>query len=631
TEGWMLEKQQGEFEWSVEDLDAGALPEGQRPQGRAVHLKVGQTGDAEWRQQVHQNGLDFANGATYTIQFWAKADKARPLPLYASLDQEPWRHIGGDHTVQLSSGWRRFTVLMTAKDPLPDHNRLSFVLGTGTGDVWLADVSIRRGTLIEFEPGQSLEAGTIPLTRGSDTPQGRDYFWFLMEVERRYAQTMRDYVRNELGAKSLVACSQAWLGGLGGVLRESRLDWVDMHAYWQHPEFPRKSWDAKDWRIANTAMVREFGGGTLPHLAQHRVAGKPFTVTEYNHPAPNDYASEAMPLICAYAAWQDWDGIFLFGYYGDDEGWNTNKIRNFFDADSDPNKMATMPVAAMLFLGGAVPPATKRSTLVVPYDSIVALTARLGLPNFWASNVSSLWNAQGATRRDWLSSRLAIRLVPGSGAARLQRDLVPEALPEAVTWHTDSPGTALFTVNAPRAKAAIGFLGGQWTDLGGFVVEMEKTPRNFVTLALTAMDNQPIAQSKSLLLTALSNVENKGMGWNADRTSVSDQWGTGPTLAEGIPATIHLRTSASKATVYALDGRGKRLKPVPAQLKNNRLTFRIGPTYKTLWYEIAAQPGTAKPKEPKLVKPGSPPVSSQPVATGLPNGRKKGRSSTSAD
>ncbi|HEY0075782.1 MAG TPA: hypothetical protein VGB77_16900, partial [Abditibacteriaceae bacterium] len=75
-----------------------------------------------------------------------------------------------------------------------------------------------------------------------------------MNVERDYSVMMRDFIQKELGSKAPVTCSQAWLGGLGGVLRESRMDWVDMHSYWQHPHFPNKQWDMNDWTIENKAM-----------------------------------------------------------------------------------------------------------------------------------------------------------------------------------------------------------------------------------------------------------------------------------------------------------------------------------------------------------------------------------------
>ena len=92
------------------------------------------------------------------------------------------------------------------------------------------------------------------------------------------------------------------------------MDFVDAHAYWEHPQFPRRQWDMTDWEIPNTPMVDDPAGATLWGLAATRVAGKPFTVTEYNHPAPNDWQAECMPMIATYAALQDWDGVFLFDY-----------------------------------------------------------------------------------------------------------------------------------------------------------------------------------------------------------------------------------------------------------------------------------------------------------------------------
>jgi glycosidase len=67
-----------------------------------------------------------------------------------------------------------------------------------------------------------------------------------------------------------------------------------------------------DW--ANIALVNT-PGGTLTGLAARRVAGKPYTVSEYNHPAPNQYVAEGFPMIAAFGAFQGWDGVFSFDYY----------------------------------------------------------------------------------------------------------------------------------------------------------------------------------------------------------------------------------------------------------------------------------------------------------------------------
>ena len=93
-------------------------------------------------------------------------------------------------------------------------------------------------------------------------------------------------------------------------------------------------------------------------------------------------------------------------------------------------------------------------------------------------------------------------------------------------------------------------------------------------------------RSRSLLLTAVGRVENKGAQWNAARTSVGNRWGDGPTLAEGVSATIALRTRARTAAVHALDATGKRRGRVEARLAEGVLTFTIGPEHKTVWYDI---------------------------------------------
>ncbi len=46
---------------------------------------------------------------------------------------------------------------------------------------------------------------------------------------------------------------------------------------------------------------------------------------------------------------------------------------------------------------------------------------------------------------------------------------------------------------------------------------------------------------------------------------------------------------AKNAKVYALDGKGRRLSEVPAELSGGALTFRTDPENQTLWYEVAAE------------------------------------------
>jgi len=95
---------------------------------------------------------------------------------------------------------------------------------------------------------------------------------------------MMNYLKTDIGVK----CPITGTIGFGpmGTLSQSKMDFVDAHAYWEHPSFPHKAWDNKDWKIENQPMVDHPAHTTLWSLGATRVADKPFTVTEYQHPAP---------------------------------------------------------------------------------------------------------------------------------------------------------------------------------------------------------------------------------------------------------------------------------------------------------------------------------------------------------
>ncbi|HZO88001.1 MAG TPA: carbohydrate binding domain-containing protein [Chthonomonadaceae bacterium] len=587
AEHWTLEMNTAPASAKMELPENVTAPPGAA--GKVIRIRVTTLGGQNWHIQFHQPGLDLTEGEPYTVTFWARADRERPISVYTSLDKADWHNVGLSRRLTIGPQWQKFTCAFTAARTLKDHNRLTFVLGDALGTVDLAGPSLRPGVETEFPSGASLEAGNMPLGHPVANPAGQDWIAFLVETERRYMTGMRDYIKNDLKAHANVAGSQASYGGLGGALRESQMDFTDMHAYWQHPNFPHKPWDPVDWRIPNTSMTRASNGGTLPELARYRIAGKPFTVSEYNHPAPNDYQAECVLMLAAYAALQDWDGLYLFDYNSDRNAWNSDKIKGFFSVDTNPAKMAFLPAAAMLFLRDDMPLANGELRLRVPPENVVELLAKNG------PDVAAEWDSAGIGRLESLTQRLSVSFAPGQ---KPDQDSTPKPRNEEdfinkpsgrgpIDWQP-SADQPLFIADSPSSKLVVGFLGGRSVQMPGWLVQAGETPRNFAALTLTAMDGQPVDRSHSLLLTAVDSVENTGMEWNADRTSVGDRWGTGPTLVEGVPATVAIRTVVTYATVYALDGTGKRIGTVDSKLSGGLLTFAIGPANKTLWYEIEA-------------------------------------------
>ena len=576
TDTWRLEKQPGTSAAVQVPADLKA-PKGAH--GKAARVQIDRAGTQGWHVQFHQAGLDFRDGELYTVRFWARADRQRTLGIGANLDKGDYHNIGLVAPVKLTTEWQSFKLTFRAKQTVAGHGRLGFIMGLSAGAVDLAGISIRQGAGETTLAAGSLESGAVPLGQALRSPAGADWIAFLTDTEQNYADTLRNYIKKDLKARASVVCSQISYGGLGGALREQGSDYVDMHAYWQHPVFPGRDWDMGNWRIRNTAMTREAGGGALSGMARHRLAGRPFSVSEYNHPAPNDYQAECVPLFAAYAAVQDWDAIYLFDYNSDRTAWNSNRINGFFSIASNPSKMAFLPAAAALFLRADIDPPAGTCQLCVPQDSISEFMVQKG------RDFGTAWAAvAGGPAQEFLTRRLSVALVPGKGAITVKR--TGDATTSPVRWQGGAT-QALFTADTARSKVMVGYLGGHKVALSGWQVEMGKTDNAFAALTLTAMDGQSMAQSRSLLLTAVGRVENKGMQWNAARTSVGRNWGTGPTRAEGIPATVTIDTQAKTAVVYALDSAGRRQRRLDATLTGGRLTFSIGPAYRALWYEVA--------------------------------------------
>ena len=579
AENWTLELNSAPAEAKLSLPDGVSLPKGATD--KAARINVTKLAAQDWNIQFVQSGLDLTEGEPYTVSFWAKAEKARSLPVYAGVDTDDYHKIGLGATATLGTEWKHYAFDFAATGVKKAHNRVVFVLGGATGTVDLAGISLRPGVETLLPEGATIEAGNFPSGHAGLNPAGEDWTQFLMDTEQNFVAAMRDYLKKDLGVKANICASQANFGGIGGILRESKMDFVDAHAYWQHPAFPHKQWDMTDWNIPNTAMIRQPNGGELTNLARYRVAGKPFTVSEYQHPAPNDYRAETVPMLAAFAALQDWDGFYLFDYSVNAAD-SHDKITAFFDISNDPAKMAFLPAAALIFERFDMPLANDELRLRVPEGNAAGQLAKYG------GDTVGAWDAAGIARTDALTTRLSLSFAPGkkpTGDAKPTEPFHAESK-GPLKWKAEGTDAPYFLADSPSSKAMLGFLGGTTAQTDGWRIQMATTPRNFAAFTLSALDGKPMEQSKALLLIAVGSVENLGMGWNADRTSVGDKWGTGPTQAEGVHGVVSIRTLATSGTVYALDGTGKRRGKVESKIANGLLTFAIGPESKTIWYEI---------------------------------------------
>ena len=430
-----------------------------------------------------------------------------------------------------------------------------------------------------------IEDGTLPaFTRahwGERTPEAqRDWMRFLLETESRYWQSMDRFLKDDLHVHAVV---MGTIVGCSTPELMANFDAIDTHAYWQHPQFPGRQWDNENWFVPNLTMVNE-RGGTLSDLALHHVLGKPHSVTEYNHPAPNTYSSEAFLLLSAYAALQDWDAIYAFAWSHRRDDWDTQHITSFFDIDQHPAKLVTLPAAVAMFIRGDVTAAR---------EQIVAALDPARAPDLLRrSRAWSLISAQqlGVPREAALLHRVAIDVARRAAT----HDQVPSAMTTnrfvsdtgELAWDVSEKGRGVVTVNTAKSKAVIGFGGGKRFELGGFVIEPGATRQDGWS-AITATEAEP----RRWLITATGYVENTDMQWkNPEHSSVGSNWGKAPSLVEGIPARITLPMPAKQVEAWTLDERGQRKTKLAVEPDaGGHAVLVIGPQHKTLWYEVTTK------------------------------------------
>ena len=394
--------------------------------------------------------------------------------------------------------------------------------------------------------GFSGDLMSIITNYGESTPvvQKESLWSFLMEREMFYAKEMVGYYKKELNVKANISETQAYYSGVQGVAREAMAsDFDDMHSYWEHPNFPGKSWSATNWKIRNSSMVTDKQTGTLYWFAQHRIAGMPLTISEYDHPAPSFFCAEMFPMLNSFAAFQDFDGIYHFTF---DAPYDGGRIDNFFSSAGHPLKQIFVPVGAVLFRAGAVQPGKHAVQLDLPpsavLDNMVKTGDRISLHR---SNMKYVWEAAGASAGMAIMHPLNVNVK--ATEFRLSEPVSVTAGPwesetGEIIWDTRDSVNAVYKINAPSAKAAIGYIGGKSIDLGNVTIAMDTTRYNWATITVTALDGKPVEKSSRILLVAAGRVENTGWKWDAEKTTLGGDWGKSPTIAEGIPARLTFKS-----------------------------------------------------------------------------------------
>jgi len=405
---------------------------------------------------------------------------------------------------------------------------------------------------------------------------------FYMHLERQYFQGMYDYLKNDLGVKSLIVGTSDhnhWRSGYPLLSSTSLCDVVDGHVYWQHPSYStdRETGNRTFW-IPNTAMVADPVHSTIVQLARSAVEGKPYTVSETNHPFPNEYACEGIGILAAYGALHDWDGVFFYTLeHKTPADWD-RRMPGHFDIRPDPVKMANLAAGACMFLRGDVL-AAKQTV----YRSYTPAQVRESIRHPSSERPFFTPGFDPATA---LVHSTRIRSFEQSGGPYPQVDASSAIVSDTgqLAWHQGGVERSFVTVQTDRSQACTGFMKDVREPLRNLAATVDN---EFCSIVLTSLDGKPISTAERLLLVTTARSANTGMEWNDKRTTLA-HWGTRPTVIEPVTGSVTLKNleTAQRIEAVPLDGAGGLLaSAIPATKSAEGYQIRLGQPA-TPWYLI---------------------------------------------
>ena len=449
------------------------------------------------------------------------------------------------------------------------------------------------------------------LTPKSDEERSTALIQFLYELNTRMTEECTRHLRG-LGVKTLLTDANYRQMIHVGLLRR-RMDYVDNHGYWDLKKFLAAQWQLpygyhQRMDVANLAS-------TPRNLMASRLFGKPYTVTEYQYCYPNHRRAEGGPLMGAYAALQDWDGLYRYSYSHQTAPIHEPARAFYLDYVTDPLNLAADRITTALFGRRDVAPAKTaipylftedclelpgpfdRTRGYVPIEfSQLGLYARIG-----SVDVTGKQRLDGKYPFAVSREPLAADLLQGKPIYRgdtllangvvLQVNVDPQK--KRFTSETGElilDGAAgTFRVVTERTES---FVLPQKGTLSGRHVRVDND-EGFAVFAVISVDGKPIPISKRLLVLHLTDVQNSAVRFGDPEHTVLRDWGRLPHLIRRGSATLSIdRADDAGLQAWAVDLSGKRRKPIKLTDDQGRVRFTvetIQPDGAFMAYELASE------------------------------------------
>jgi len=326
-----------------------------------------------------------------------------------------------------------------------------------------------------------------------------------------------------------------------------------------------------------------FTNSVVPYLfGGYQMQNKPYTISEYNHPYPNIYQIEMLPIIAGYSSFHGADGIMFFEYNGGEaEGWEEDQVLGFFELHRNNAIMAQFPLYAYAFRNSLIKEDPNpilidysmdwlyklsleddsyRWGKYFPYDRNLALTHAIKTTGFDHNQVDFPTNS---VTLPYTSATQEISFVSNDKLLHIQTD-------QFIAY-----GGELQNANNPNSNLSI------------------EGANTFGLVSWLSLTNTDLKDSQKSILAISSRIKNTNMQWDGTNTIHGD-WGESPTQLQVNDFKVSLKIDADYITVYPLDNLGVASTGTDIYPVNGSFEIEIDQSMSnTPWFGIEAHGVTA--------------------------------------
>lgn len=387
---------------------------------------------------------------------------------------------------------------------------------------------------------------------------------FKIEITESYYRELYDYMRS-IGVKIPITGTN-WSSNAAVVRSNSKMDFMDNHYYYYDWH-----WGEKVKQCMNRTLSESEDTG-MSMLASMRLSGKPFYVSEWDMPWPNEFRAESPVLYAAIGAFQGWMGFAIHTYaYGTrlenmkmlgKEG-SSNAIggtpyrEGIFTTWNDPAKFGLFYHAALITRRGDIKAGTDPVNISINHKNSIEF---------------SKWNALPEKKRFSL-------VLDGEGKEETfeNSDIIKSDSGELLRDKVRGYGV----IDSKLTKCVYGHLDkAEEIHLDNVTIRCKN---DFAVIAMSSLTDSPIDESDNILLTTVGRARNRGAKFDGD---VMLEYGSSPVEIEAIVAEIVIDTKISGQKVWAVNAEGFYTGQVPTYTDEMGFHIQLGETMLSMYYLI---------------------------------------------